>query len=188
MWINPEKFLEVTEKNLPLFQYIIGPKLTPSLMLKHLADPSQDVITDYTLLGILLGFGTQNTLPHHRVEVIRAELYRKENLPLKSKQERLDTLNPFLSFTFEWEANSNKTFPSFGYASLAEEYKDLTKTKFCSRKSSDQSYPEIPMFAVFKEDSETLNILSSYKKDKLRIKELLSQPNFLEQTLNLIFE
>jgi hypothetical protein len=61
-----------------------------------------------------------------------------------------------------------------------------------TRTSSVEAFPtslfKIPLFAVYKRDKETLDILLSYQRDQKMIENLLSKPDFLEQTLKCIFE
>ena len=64
--INKELCLNVIQKNLSLFQYVLGPNVTPSALLNKLIDPNESfhhvLREDKVLIGILLGFGTQNSL------------------------------------------------------------------------------------------------------------------------------
>ena len=56
--------LDIVKSNLPLFQYILGPEVTPEKLLTKLTDPNEsfhNVLNENkTLIGILLGFGTHN--------------------------------------------------------------------------------------------------------------------------------
>ncbi len=123
MWINPQKLTEVVQENLPLFQYVLGPQVTPTSFLNYLADPSQDIPHDYTLTGVFLGFGSQNALYYQRLELIQKQIFSRENLPFNPKNERLNI--PNVGYLGCDNTESFNTEPSFSYSTLREEYQSL---------------------------------------------------------------
>ncbi len=64
--VNKQSLLLIIEANLPLFQYVLGPKVTPNELLDALSNSKGnfDSVLNYdrALIGILLGYGTQNAL------------------------------------------------------------------------------------------------------------------------------
>lgn len=72
LFINKDAFEKVVRENLSLFQYVLGPYITPSLLLKELTNSETTFSTvlknDKVLIGILLGYGTQNALFHAKLE------------------------------------------------------------------------------------------------------------------------
>lgn len=187
IWINPQKCLEVVSTHLELFQYVLGPQLTPNSFLDYLADPSQDLPHDYTLTGIFLGFGSQNALYYHRLELIQKEMFSRETLPLKVKSERLNIPCPKEYLGFE-QTCSASTQPSFGFATLSEEYLNLEKLGSTSSEAASLSMFKIPLFAIYKKDKETRDLIARYQKDRKMIAKLLESSHFLEDTLREIFE
>jgi len=186
MWINPQKLIEVVHNNLSVFQYVLGPQVTPTDFLNYLIDPSQDVPHDYTLTGIFLGFGSQNALYYRRLELIQKQMCSRESPPFNFKNEGLNIPNiGYLGFDL---AESFDTEPSFSYSTLSEEYQNLVETRISSVEAFPFSLVKIPLFAVYKRDKETLDILSRYQIDQKMIENLLSKPDFLEQILKCIFE
>ena len=185
MWINPQKLIEVVQRNLPLFQYVLGPQVTPASFLKYLLDPSQDIPHDYTLTGIFLGFGSQNALYYRRLELIQKQIFSRENPPFNLKNERLKI--PNLGYLGCDNVEAFDTEPSFSYSTLREEYQSLVETRISSVEIPSSLF-KIPLFAVYKKDQETVDILSRYQMDKKMIENLLLKPDFLEQTLKCIFE
>lgn len=186
VFINPKKITEAVNKNLSLFRYILGPKLTASSFLNYIIDKDQDIPLDYTLSGILLGFGLENSLHFRRLELIESsKIQCRELAPLKSKFMRLNIEDPYqgiyLGFDKEVEKELN---PSFSYKNLAEEYKFLLNGK----KSSLQFNSKIPLFAIYDLDEETIHLIENYIHDQKKIENLLKESNFLEKTLELIFE
>ncbi len=188
-WINPQKLMEVVNENLVLFQYVLGPDVTPQRLLDHLVDPSQDILEDYTLQGITLGFGVQNALYYRRLELIEKELYSKEKIPFKSRYERIEIADPFHGLYMGFDLNPvSETTPSFNHSSLSTEYQNLLSERSSSLKTPHQQINPIPMFAIFKNDKNTKQIRSGYEVDRLKIQDLLAQDNFLEHILKTIFE
>ncbi|WP_039376414.1 MULTISPECIES: hypothetical protein [Parachlamydia] len=184
-WVNPRKLQEVISDHLALFRYSLGPHVTPSSFLNFMIDPSQDFLHDYVLIGIILGFGSFNSLSYQRLEIIEKDLCSREMPPYQAKSERLNFPNRFQNVYLGFDKVTAEKAPlSFNYSTLAEEYELLFSRSFSSRKKSS----EIPLFAIFHEDEETTNIVSSYEKDRLKIQNLLSQSDFLEQVLKVIFE
>lgn len=186
MWINPQKLIEVVQNNLPLFQYVLGPQVTPTSFLNYLTDPSQDIPHDYTLTGIFLGFGSQNALYYRRLELIQKQIFSRENPPFNLKNERLKI--PNLGYLGCENIEAFDTEPAFSYSTLREEYESLEEMGTSSVEIFPSSLFKIPLFAVYKKDQETVDILSRYQMDKKMIENLLLKPDFLEQTLKYIFE
>lgn len=187
IWINPEKLQEVVEKNLILFQYILGPDVTETTLIDILRDNSKDLLSDYALLGIALGFGTQNSLHYRRIECIARSLNSRELLPLKNRFERLQISDPFkgryMGFDFE---PSFETNPAFNFSTLLQEYQFLCSKQLSSRKIGCE---KIPLFSVFnKNDEETDQILKAYEAHSVKIQTLLNSDSFLEKILQEIFE
>ncbi|NGX54759.1 MAG: hypothetical protein KR126chlam2_00378 [Chlamydiae bacterium] len=186
LWINPQKLIEVVQENLPLFQYVLGPQVTPTSFLLFLTDPSQDIPHDYTLTGIFLGFGSQNALYYQRLELIQKQIFSRENPPFNPINERLNI--PSVGYLGCDNAESFNTEPSFSYSTLRDEYQSLEEMGASSIETSPSSLFKIPLFAVYKKDKETLAILSRYQTDQKMVENLLLKPNFLEESLKCIFE
>jgi len=186
MWINPQKLIEVVQNNLPLFQYVLGPQVTPASFLNYLTDPSQDIPHDYTLTGIFLGFGSQNALYYRRLELIQKQMFSRENPPFNLKNEPLKI--PNLGYLGCDNIETFDTEPSFSYSTLREEYQSLEEIGTSSVEIFPSSLFKIPLFAVYKKDQETVDILSRHQMDKKMIENLLLKSDFLEQILKCIFE
>jgi len=139
LFINRDLFLGTVKSNLPLFQYVLGPDITPAGLLEKLTDPNTTfhsvLKNDKVLIGILLGYGTQNSLYVSRIEQLQEALLGSEQPPLKS----------LLSKPGEFQSEFQREFqrklllktcppnlganimPSFGYVSLKEEIQGLVK-------------------------------------------------------------
>lgn len=117
--INKSAFYRTVEENLPLFQYALGPKVSPGELLLKLTDSNETFHSvlhdDRVLIGILLGYGTQNALFGSRTENI----------------------------------NDCATMPSFGFSSLNEEICWLEKGGALSVDFSEEKEPLLPWFGCY---------------------------------------
>jgi hypothetical protein len=117
--INKKEALKVIEANLPLFQYVLGPKVTPDTLLAKLTDSNetfQSVLRDdQVLIGILLGYGTQNSLLVSREENIRETV----------------------------------SIPTFGFSSIHEEASWLNQGALISIDLSEEKSPLLPWFGCY---------------------------------------
>ena len=141
--INRPLFLETVEKNLPLFKYVLGPLVTPQKLLDALTSPTNnfsDVVKDDNVLtGILLGFGTINSINGSRLEEIEKLCVDSPDIPpFASSVQLIPGLNEnyknFLPFQSSEDLISNisdrlsQLQPSFGFNTIAEEYRALSTT------------------------------------------------------------
>ncbi len=162
LFINRKNFLKVVRENITLFQYILGPEVTPEKLLAKLLDPNETLFsvlnTNFALVGIVLGYGTQNGLFYHRK----------------------DLLEPLSSF---YQEDSR---PSFGYKSSQEEFECLQKKARHSRNLDPGSYPPPVVFGYIEHD-ETTAILADFRRARKKIRGAL-QRNLLSEVLSIFFD
>ena len=158
--INKPLLIDTIKKNLSLFQYVLGPDFTPEGFFDQISNPKNRFHTilknDKVLIGIILGFGTQNALYVSRAELIEDALW-KEQLPLKSKFSSIQgARKEFLKRLFlklESEPEKVSIKPSFGHVSLDSELAQLCKKiEICSKKLAQNQPPF--MFGRIHEDTE----------------------------------
>jgi hypothetical protein len=117
--VNKKAFSKTVESNLSLFQYVLGPKVTPSELLIRLTDAGETFESvlheDRVLIGILLGYGTQNSLFGSRLENI----------------------------------NQTVSVPSFGFSSLLDEASWLKSGGQLSTDFSEEKKPLLPWFCCY---------------------------------------
>jgi len=173
--INRSAFFNVVNANLILFQYVLGPDVTAEKLLKDLLDPSKDFISvlknDDVLIGILLGFGTNNALYVSRSEQISGSIFRREKgIILPSLQ--IDDIKA--------------SEPSFGYHSVEEELEDLyARSVLSSRNLSEQS--PILYFGCLPETEESKSLIKHYEDTQLKLIQVLESNNFLSAVLSRFF-
>jgi FKBP-type peptidyl-prolyl cis-trans isomerase len=191
LFINKKLFLDVVQNNLLLFQYVLGPDVTAEKLLKKLTDPEQTFHSvlkcDKVLIGIILGFGTQNSLYGARIENLencrffeyppQARCVTKfPHIPLEYKKTVF--LNCMQHGNFEREV-------SYGYSSIEEEVK---KSKLKMVVSSEKLETTNPNFIFgHLQDEESQALIAKLESTQEKIQELLSSEKFLEQTINLVF-
>ena len=88
-FINISQLQKVIEKNIDLFRYILGPTTTTDQLVKRIAyskEQLDDILQhDLVLVGIVLGFGSYNSLVGGRLETIQALSMSTDCAPFSSK-------------------------------------------------------------------------------------------------------
>lgn len=191
LFINKKLFLEVVRENLSLFQYVLGPAVTPEKLLAQLIDPEEtfhNVMKDNrVLIGIILGFGTQNSLYASRIENLHDHCYfeypplarcvlKYPNFPIECRK------NIFLNCI---QATEDREKPSFGYASIEEEIKITINKIGCSSEKLMNDNPKFIFGHIL--DQASMDLIAKLEHAQEKIKELLSSDDFLQQTLKLVF-
>ncbi len=174
--INRSLFYSVVEKNLALFQYVLGPFVTPQSLFNKLLEDDQTYYSllkkDKVLIGNILGFGMHNALHGSRIENIQ-EAIDEEALP------------PFVNAQLVLH-NSNQNYlpcqPGFGFKSPNEELKKLEDKTTISSEKLIQNKPEF-IFGWLKDSGDTRRYISELENAQDKIQALLKSPNFLSKVL-----
>lgn len=182
--INRKAFIQTVNDNLSLFRYVLGPTLTAEDLLAKLIQSKDQFYTvlkdDNALLGILLGYGTQNALLHSRKEFISdAFSYdRVEDFPLISRKNRMKlTILP----------RTHKKHPSLGFSSLIDEINAIKKGMVVSRSLFRFNSCKIPYFGCEPNSEETKSLLDTYGMNRDEIIKITQSEGFLEHALNKFF-
>ncbi len=190
--INKRLFHKTVQENLPLFQYVLGPDVTPEKLLDALiakdASFSSVFKNDNVLIGIILGFGTQNSLYGSRMEFIQDYLMSGEHPPFRQNIDHLPEeyqglKDVVLFFSQQSQPQTTaRVSPSFGYQTLKEEFHELTrKTQLSSHVLVNENPPF--HFAMLKNDSYNAAFVKELEVTQSKIRELLHSPNFLKNVL-----
>ncbi len=171
-FINKQAFLNLVDRNLPLFQYVLGPKVTSHSLLNQFLDPRQNLASifyeDRVLNGLILGYGMQNALHGSRME------YLHEYLDVNVS-----------GFETQKVSGINNRSPSFGFSNILDEMDRLKNEIFITTQKTEE-LPRLPWFAAIAHE-ETDRLLATYKITQKKIRNVLSSPNFLEQVLLQFF-
>lgn len=205
-FINTSKLREVIDKSIDLFRYILGPTLTTEQIVDKIAFSDElfmeSLQHNLTLVGIVLGFGSHNSVVGGRIETISALTISRDVAPFtpqsfmmhSKKEHSLDFLTGSYGCHYlEFAGGGDDTYfrhelpllrPSPGFANLEEEVIAI-----------DALHEPIPLslwerprfvFGPFVGGPPNLPFIEELQQTQQRIRELLEKPNFLEQILEKI--
>lgn len=174
--VNKRKFIETFNKNRPFFIKVLGQEITAEHLLEEITLSEKHILYslrfDYSLLGILLGYGQENALLWPRYMKLVASL----------KPLRRDFVHPtFMVPISQWhktpQLNFTQTSPQPGFCSLDEE-REWLKANFNS-----SSYPRTalsrmdlisPLGFRVRESNETTRLRKKYTKCKKLLTKMFS--------------
>lgn len=196
--INRRLFLDTIHSSLPLFQYVLGPTVTPESLLEAILSPDQSFFSvlhdDRVLIGIALGYGVQNSLFESRLENIGDARLSADVPPYCAKihlcsDDFQKKMFLFLSTAQADKVTKNKIDlqPSFGFSSLKEEEEDLGNKVQISSDHLDQELPSF-VFGCLKNNEENKKLICALEAAQNKIQGLLQSPTFLEEVLEKIAE
>jgi len=195
IFVNKKRTKEEIERHLVLFKYVLGPKMDAETFVQSLEMISTPfypfVKNDRVLLGILLGYGTENALKGSRQDYIDESLWdHKQILPLRSGEimAKLKQVKkqPEMEESVFYRLNSGG-LPSFSFSTLLEERQWLHKNhKLSSNKHSPLKKCAFPWFGYW-DSEESEKILNSYLQTQEKLDELLQSDHFLEKIFAQLF-
>ncbi|MDP1834893.1 MAG: FKBP-type peptidyl-prolyl cis-trans isomerase [Chlamydiales bacterium] len=173
--INKPLFYKVVDENLPLFQYVLGPAVTSQTLLDELLSNHQTIYSllkgNKVLIGIVLGYGPQNSL----------YVGRKENIQEAMEEE----VPPFLANTLV-KQEFNQEFlpfsPTFGFTSVADEINNFEQQTTTSSPKLITESPQF-IFGWVKNSENSKKIISQLEASQDVINRSLLYSSSLEQTL-----
>lgn len=182
--INRRAFLRVVNENISLFRYVLGPRVTAEQLLDNLIDAGNDFYhvlkNDNVLLGILLGYGTENAITHARDEIIT-------NANISTRTDKF----PFLAQTALMQCGqlpkASKNIPSLGFQTLDQEHQAFETSKKNSRELKPFLKYPIPHFSCDPHSKETQLLLRTYEQNREEVVRALEGDDFLERTLRKLF-
>lgn len=116
--INRRELFSSIEKNLVLFQYTLGPNINSEYLIDLLQNPQNNfssiIQNDKTLIGVLLGYGTQNAMHCSRIENIKENRCSKPSCGFKTTEEEVDWLETRFSLSTDFSEEKSPLLPWFG--------------------------------------------------------------------------
>lgn len=178
--INKTSTIKEIDKNILLFKRTLGSSLTAEEIWKQM-DASDDFFLSVTqrhdLLGILLGYGTENSCAFQRAGDLNLYFSQQLAPPFRPSSE-WDALTSEAKECVSLYVNRSKPTtlqplrPQFGYPTLAAELNSLQRNSFDLSEFDHQlDYFSPPAFAVFHDNRETKQL----KEDYLTTYELLGK-------------
>ena len=192
--INRSLFLNTIKENLPLFQYVLGPTITPEFLLEAICSPNGSFCEilnfDRVLIGIALGYGVQNALFESRLENIQYDGTCTLDIPPYAPSVRFCSEESSKEAMFfldheenvDWKKGQKFQKPSLGFTSLQEEREVIAKRLVIS---TDQLTSVNPNF-VFASLRENREFFQELEKTQKKIRHLLQRPDWFETTLEMI--
>lgn len=200
-FINVPKLKETIEKNIDLFRYILGPLIQSNQILERLAyskEAFSDVLcNDCVLTGIVLGFGSHNSVVGGRSETINALSRSRDIAPFAAKSHAMRDLKEYYGWYF-FDIAGGETFSdsfkkndlplklSYGFAD--------TKDELLAIEATNEPLPpcltEKPrfVFGAYTGSRSNKSLFTELKQSQKKIQKLLKKPDFLEQILWKISE
>lgn len=175
--INKKAFEEIIRNNLSLFQYKLGPQVNEQNILDSVL--SNGLLALFrghqALLGILFGYGIENSLTYERLNVLC-------NKALESSK-----INPPFQYTTEPTTieEREKLFISYVNSqggigqNLLDEEADFT----CSIPDSKEEITPKISFAFHANSEESKKLFAAYKELEHKMVHLQTQKNFVDQIL-----
>lgn len=191
--INKKLFIQTVRNNLPLFQYVLGPDVTPTKLLDKLIDPEAQfhcvMKNDKVLIGIILGFGTQNSIHCSRMENIDDAMFLAEQPPFKSELSQFEKApQQFRTIVLinDNPKKPSKILPSFGYRSLKEERIGLAE-RFDVTSERLVNHSPAFIFGRLKDDNESNKFIAELECTQTKIIKQLASEDFLDNLLKLLY-
>ncbi|MGL5263567.1 MAG: FKBP-type peptidyl-prolyl cis-trans isomerase [Candidatus Rhabdochlamydia sp.] len=205
-FINVSKLQEVVEKNSDLFRYILGPTNTTQDIVDLIVNSNQPLTNilnhNLTLMGIVLGFGSHNSIVGGRQETIYALSISKDCPPFtphsylmqNGSEHSLDFLTPerygayYLELAGGDDLNFRVDFPRLKtqsrFVNLIDEIRSIDQLE-------EQILPTLwqePkfVFGAFKGGPSNQPFFKQLSHTQKKIRSLLNNPHFLECVLEKI--
>ncbi len=179
--INKAALAEVLNKNLSLFQSRLGWQATSETLLTQILNFKEGIGKLYSghpaLIGICLGYGTQNSILYERTS-------RLTQLVLNPSATAPFRIGPAPSNEQEMiqQLVALNEQPRLPYSSLQAELADITLSVRPPTSNLNGNGTKIP-FSYWGQSIESKNLLQDYGESEKKIKLFLNSPDFLNQLL-----
>lgn len=201
LFINRSKTKEIIDKNLDLFRLIVGSTLDTSTLVRYICNSSKSLVeiikNNNVLLGILLGYGTFNSLIGSRAEEIdgiRAmdfpPFIGNNLLQLEVRQSADWHLKTYFLSNCDLESQQGEErafiHPALGYATIKEEIETIQALKEELPTALIKEKPCF-IFGAYK-NSDNKKLFEEAKDSQKQIKNLLLRSDLVEYVLHKITE
>jgi len=198
-FIHLPKLREVIRENINLFRYVLGPAVEVDELVNKLAYSNERFAKvlqdDLTLTGIVLGFGSHNSIVGGRLETIDRMSISKDSAPFLPKSGLLQGENSqwmYGTYYLEYAGGTDSffryasglTYPSFGFNTMQGEILALqSKIEYLPEALEEQ--PRF-IFAAFKGGDSNHSLFHALQKAQARTKSLLKTHHRLDKVLEMI--
>jgi hypothetical protein len=204
LFVNLPKLQQVIEENIYLFRYILSPTLDPKVLTQKIAYSNQSLgeILQYNsmLVGIVLGFGTHNSILCGRHESIQSQMLSQDEAPFGVKNQLLHNIDYFKNlfdlYYLEIMGGDRSIFQSLNNnpQTLVKKNnsKDLKEELFAIENATeplpDCLINETPafIFGAYKGDVSNQPFFDKLRQTQKKAQILLKSPHFFEEILTKI--
>ena len=196
LFINKKGFIETVQDEISLFKYSLGPTATPEVLLGQLLDPNipfhVTLNDDKALIGVILGYGTKNSITVGRIESLQESFFAKELPPRKSVIQQLENLSEamkeyLLLASVEGISNRKMFSPSFGFNSVDEELNTLIQRVEISSEKLSTKKPYF-IFGKLTNDDFSNSRIELLEKVQEKILALTESSSFLPEVLSTMLQ
>ncbi len=194
--VHKPAFLKTVLVNLPIFRQILeitSPESFLESITRQDADWDIEINNNVVIEGVLLGFGTQNSMLYQRYIEVYNDIFRPlpppwidQDLTSFSKQELVEVFSNRRWRLIPEDKESHLVKPKIG--SIIEEY--LLLRKKCRLGANLRPFKQplsrfdIPQFLIFDaEDEEIIKLMNTYSNTRKNLVEFYDAGDFLELTL-----
>lgn len=187
--INKEKFTEVFNNHSVLFRYVLGPDITAEKLINAIKNSYDNfsfiLKNDDVLIGLLLGFGLENSLYVSRKEKNRGQL--ESNITFSSHFPFEFLLAKRFHYTMESPPPPFRPLsmlPSIGYSSLEEELEDLENQTEIASTALEEYSPNLIFGKVSDPAKSDKKLIKDYEDTQLKIIKIMEEDKWLEKVLS----
>jgi hypothetical protein len=195
LWINHDALHDVLKEHVEVFRGVLGSDISESELFARLTRPGVDLFEvlkhDETLMGLVLGYGLENSLVHKRLTDIRSLLLSQELVPLRPRAERLRggmetraTVTPYKSMWIEVPPTELEARLRSDFEEICEEYSRLDANMIVSTQHSLAKGHHVPLFGCVSTSEDTRVRISEYVQAMQRAEEMLTRDDFVEQMVS----
>lgn len=196
-FINLPKLQDTIEKNINLFRYVLGPCVDSIQLSNKIARSEESLIdilnNDSVLIGIVLGFGSHNSLLGGRKDQISNLGLSRDLFPFSPKSLSLQHKECYFAYYLE-EAAGEKALnefpndalkPSIGITNLEEEIKFINNLNDPLPRCLNENEP-VFIFGAYKKGPTNRHLFKRLVRSQKEAQSLLQKKDFLESVLKKI--
>lgn len=201
-FINVPILCKVIEENISLFKYILGPHLNSKDLVDRIAFSDESLsdilLENHTLIGIVLGFGSHNSLIGGRQEEINFLSFSQDMAPFASKGLVFNSSKECYGWHYLNAVGGNDRLMSFridylplipkpGFLTIKEEIETISQLNEPLPKCLLDEEPCF-YFGAYKGDTSNKKLFDALKKSQKNVQQLLKKEDFLENILTKILD
>lgn len=202
--VNKRAFINTVQENILIFRSTLGDSITPGSLLSSVLDKNHGfegaLKGNHALLGILFGFGAENSLRFNRRDQLDPPWLRQRFPPWKGSQGDIqgsDFIEPqwakvLVLKGLDTVAVPEKIVLSPQFSTVQDELSDLNK-KLLFVAGAEEVHPAIlssillPSFVGDPGSEETRKLVEKYEAQRSVLMKMIAEDKFIEKVLEKFF-